>query len=94
MKFTYERRKFIMTISKHKKIKAVDFDAAFDKGDVTKHLDMKSAKARFPTQRISIDFPKNIIEEIDVEAAKIGVTRTSLIKMWVAEHLSREHTSS
>lgn len=83
-----------MSTSKHKKIKAVDFDTAFDKGDVTEHLDMKSAKARFPTQRISIDFPKNIIEEVDVEAAKIGVTRTSLIKMWVAEHLSKQHVNS
>lgn len=80
-----------MSTLKHKKIKASDFDAAFDKGDVTKHLDIKSAKARFPVKRISIDFPKNIIEEIDIEAAKIGVTRTSLIKMWVAEHLSKQH---
>lgn len=83
-----------MKTSKHQKIKASDFDTAFDKGDVTEHLDIKSAKARFPTQRISIDFPKNIIEEIDIEAAKIGVTRTSLIKMWVAEHLSDQHTHS
>lgn len=79
-----------MKLSKSKKIKAVDFDDAFEKGDVTKHLDIKSAKARFPTQRISIDFPKNIIDEIDMEAAKIGVTRTSLIKIWVAEQPSEE----
>ena len=77
-----------MKSSKHKKVKASDFDTAFEKSDVTKHLNIKSAKARFPTRRISIDFPKNIIEEIDIEAAKIGVTRTSLIKIWVSEHLS------
>ncbi len=77
-----------MSTSKHKKIKASDFDALFEKGEVTKHLDKRSAKVRFPAQRISIDFPKNIIEELDIEAAKIGVTRTSLIKMWVAEHLT------
>ena len=80
-----------MSTSKHKKIKASDFDDAFEKGDVSKHLDLKSVKAHFPVQRISIDFPKSIIEEVDFEAAKIGVTRTSLIKMWVAEHLSRQH---
>lgn len=75
--------------SKDKKIKAADFDKAFNEGDdVTEHLNIKSAKARFPTQRISIDFPKNILEELDIEAAKIGVTRTSLIKMWIAEHLA------
>lgn len=78
-----------MNTSKRKKITASDFDAAFEKGEVEEYLDLKSVKARFPTQRISIDFPKNILEEIDIEAAKIGVTRTSLIKMWVAEHLSK-----
>lgn len=76
-----------MSKFRHKKIKASEFDAAFEKGDVTQHLDLKSVKTHFPTQRISIDFPKNILQEIDIEAAKIGVTRTSLIKMWVAEHL-------
>ena len=81
-----------MKSSKHKNIKASAFDTAFEKGDVTKHLDIKSAKARFPTQRISIDFPKKILEELDNEAAKIGVTRTSLIKIWVAEHLAEQHT--
>lgn len=78
------------TSKKLKEIKATDFDAAFEKGDVTEHFDLTSVKARFPMQRISIDFPKNIIEEVDLEAAKIGVTRTSLIKMWIAEHLSKQ----
>ncbi len=78
-----------MKTSKQKKIKASDFDAAFDEGEVTEYLDLRSVKAQYPTQRISIDFPKNILEEVDIDAAKIGVTRTSLIKMWVAEHLSR-----
>ena len=78
-----------MNTSKNKKIKAPDFDNAFEQGDVTTHLDLKSVKACYPTQRISIDFPKNILEDLDIEAAKIGVTRTSLIKMWIAEHLSK-----
>ena len=78
-----------MNTSKHKKTKASDFDAAFEQGDVTEHLDLKSVKACYPTQRISIDFPKNILDDLDLEAAKIGVTRTSLIKMWIAEHLSK-----
>ena len=86
-------RKYIMSTYRHKKIKAADFDAAFEQGDVTKHLDLKSVKARFPVQRISIDFPKNILHELDVESAKIGVTRTALIKMWVAQQLSKQHTA-
>lgn len=76
-----------MSASKAKTIKAADFDKTFEEGDVVEHLDLKSAKARYPVQRVSIDFPKSILEEVDIEAAKIGVTRTSLIKMWVAQHL-------
>ncbi len=79
-----------MSTSKTKNIKTVDFDEMFENGDVTEHLNLKSAKARYPVQRISIDFPKNILECVDLEAAKIGVTRTSLIKMWVSQHISRD----
>lgn len=79
----------MMKTSHRKKIKAVDFDEAFEQGDVTDHLDLKSVKAHYPTQRINIDFPKNILDKLDMEAAKIGVTRTSLIKMWIADHLSK-----
>lgn len=82
-----------MNTSKRRKIKASDFDSAFERGDITEHLDLKSVKASYPCHRISIDFPINIIEEVDIEAAKIGVTRTSLIKMWVAEHLMKQHSN-
>jgi len=58
-----------MNTSKHKKIKASNFDAAFEQGDVTEHLNLKSVKACYPTQRISIDFPKNILDDLDLEAA-------------------------
>lgn len=79
-----------MKQSKTKRIKATDFDKLFEEGEVIKHLDRKSMKAHFPMLRISIDFPKKIIEGVDLEAAKIGITRTSLIKIWVAEHLNRQ----
>ena len=79
-----------MNTSEHKKMKASDFDDAFEQSDVTAHLDLKSVKARYPVKRISIDFPKNILDDLDLEAAKIGVTRTSLIKIWVADHLHNQ----
>ncbi|MDF1759422.1 MAG: CopG family transcriptional regulator [Coxiellaceae bacterium] len=70
-----------------KTIAAKEFDEQFEDGDVTEYLDLKSAKLKYPIQRLSIDFTKHMIEAIDIEAAKIGVTRTALIKMWVAERL-------
>lgn len=83
-----------MSTSKNKAINSTDFDKEFDTGDVLKHLDLDSPKVRYPVQRISIDFPKNILASLDEEAAKIGVARTSLIKMWVAQHLSNQNGSS
>lgn len=80
-----------MSASKTNKIKSTDFDKLFDEGkDVDVYLDPKSIKACYPAQRISIDFPKKVIEEVDIEAAKIGVTRTALIKIWVAYQLSKK----
>ena len=71
-----------------KKISAKEFDEAFDRGeDVTKYLDLRTAKVVYPIKRINVDIPTHVIGLLDREAAKIGVTRTSLIKMWIAERL-------
>ena len=64
-----------------KKITAEEFDRQFDKGDVTEHLDMRSAKVHTPIHRINIDIPKEILQKVDHEAERVGVPRTSLIKL-------------
>ena len=69
-----------------KNIKAKDFDEAFEQGkDIVPYLDLASAKARYPVQRINIDIPQDILQKVDEEASRVGVPRTSLIKMWIAE---------
>lgn len=75
-------------LKSQKKLSAEQFDKDFDKGkDMSKYLDLKSMKAYYPTQRVNVDIPKDILQKMDQEAARIGVTRTSLFKMWIAEHL-------
>lgn len=72
------------------KIKAEEFDRAFDEGrDVTKYLDLKSTKVRYPVQRINIDIPQEMLAKVDHEAERMGVPRTSLIKVWIAEHVDQ-----
>lgn len=72
-------------------MKAKKFDADFDDGkDVTAVLDI--AKAHRPLQkqkRINVDFPDWMIEALDKEARRLGVTRQSIIKVWLAERLER-----
>ena len=74
-----------MRPSKNKKISAAEFDEAFDKGDVTKYLDLKSAKAKYPIHRINIDIPQEVLAKVDEEASRVGVPRTSLLKLWIAK---------
>ncbi len=73
-----------------RKISAKAFDVAFDRGkDVTSYLDFHTAKVRQPTQRINVDIPKSLLNQVDQEAARVGVPRTSLIKIWIAERLEQ-----
>jgi len=71
-------------------ITAQEFDKKFEAGeDVTEFLDTKNAKVNRRIQRVNIDFPVAFLKELDDEAEKIGVARTALIKMWLADHLKR-----
>jgi len=74
---------------RQKKVKAAKFDQAFEEGKALKHLDLKSAKVDYPVQRINIDIPQEILEKVDREAARVGIPRTSLLKVWIAEHIDR-----
>jgi hypothetical protein len=78
-------------------MKANEFDQRFDDGqDMTAALDM--ARARRPGEehrRVNVDFPVWMIAELDREATRLGVTRQSLIKVWIAEKLNNGgHTAA
>ena len=70
-------------------MKAEDFEQAFDDGeDILESLDLSKAKRSMQDQkRVNVDFPAWMIESLDKEAGRIGVTRQSIIKIWLAERL-------
>ena len=70
-------------------MKAKDFDKKFESGkDVTKYLDLtRAARPGQDQRRVNVDFPVWMIESLDKEAKKLGVTRQSIIKVWIAERL-------
>ena len=71
-------------------MKAKDFDKKFDddKADVVDQLDLTTLKRPNREQRrVNVDFPTWMIESLDREAGKLGVTRQSIIKVWLAERL-------
>ena len=70
-------------------MKARNFDRQFDDGvDLTASLDLSKAKRVLQEQkRVNVDFPTWMIDSLDREASKLGVTRPSVIKIWLAERL-------
>lgn len=74
-------------------MKAKDFDKKFDQGkkDIIDDLDLSTARrANLEQKRINVDFPSWVVESLDREAARIGVTRQSIIKVWLVERLKAE----
>jgi hypothetical protein len=73
-------------------MKADDFDSKFDEGveDIVDDLDMSSASRPLKEQRrVNVDFPVWMVESLDREASRLGVTRQSIIKVWIAERLEK-----
>ena len=76
-------------------MEAKKVDSDFDSGkDITSALDI--SRARRPQQeqkRVNVDFPTWMIESLDREARRLGVTRQSIIKVWLAERLEQAASS-
>ena len=70
-------------------MKAKEFEQQFDEGvDITATLDISKAKrVQQKQKRVNVDFPTWMIDSLDREASKLGVTRQSVIKVWLAERL-------
>ena len=72
-------------------MKAGELDRRFDDGeDITGELDLASARRPNREQRrVNVDFPSWMVESLDREARRLGVTRQSIIKVWIAERLEK-----
>ena len=72
-------------------MKAKDFEQAFDDGkEILEFPDLSKARRSMQDQkRVDVDFPAWMIESLDKEASRIGVTRQSIIIIWLAERLEQ-----
>lgn len=77
-------------------MKAKTFDRKFDEGkDVTDALDLSKAERPLQAQRrVNVDFPTWMIDRLDKEAKRLGVTRQSIIKIWLSERLEQASNKS
>ncbi len=74
-------------------MKSKAFDKKFDdnKADIIDNLDLSTLKHPNQKQkRVNVDFPVWIIDSLDKEASRVGVTRQSIIKLWLVERLENQ----
>lgn len=72
-------------------MKAKHFDKTFDSGEsIIDALDLSRAKrTSLKSKRVNVDFPEWTVHSLDKEAKRLGVSRQSVIKMWLAERLEK-----
>jgi hypothetical protein len=73
-----------------KKISAEEFDRLFDEGsdEIDQYIDWNSfRRVDDRVKRVNVDFPQWMVNGLDREAKRRGVTRQALIKMWLADRL-------
>jgi hypothetical protein len=76
-------------------MKAEQLDNIFESGeDLLAHLDLSTARRlNLQQKRVNVDLPIWMIENLDREADRVGVTRQSIIKVWLAERLKMERSA-
>ncbi len=77
---------------KKKYITATEFEEKFESGeDLSSYLDLDQAlRPGLEQKRISVDFPLWMVQKLDKVAKRLGVTRQSVIKVFISEKLKEE----
>ncbi|MHB8318877.1 MAG: type II toxin-antitoxin system BrnA family antitoxin [Acidimicrobiales bacterium] len=73
-----------------------ELDERFDAGeDVSGVLDVAALRRPgLEQRRVNVDFPAWMVEALDREAKRLGVTRQSVIKVWIAERLEHQRRTA
>jgi hypothetical protein len=77
---------------KKNSIPASELDEKFDKGEnIDEYLIVKSSfRPGLKQKRVSVDFPEWMVTELDRVSTKLGVTRQSIIKIFISDKLREE----
>jgi len=80
-------------MKKQSTITAQEFERRFDEGeDITPYIDESTIHhPGLEARRVNVDFPEWIIQKLDLQSKLVGVSRQSLIKLWVSERIQQEH---
>lgn len=81
----------IVQPQKTKALSAAALDAMHDDGvDLSSRMDLaRAVRPGRAVQRVNVDFPVDLLREIDQEAKRLGVTRQAFIKVRLADALAK-----
>lgn len=76
-------------------MKAKEFDKKFDDNeeDIIDDLDLSTlTRANEEQKRIDISFPVWVLDSLDKEAKRAGVSMDAIIKLWLVERLEEQES--
>ena len=73
-------------------MKANEIDKKFDNNeDVLENFELSSTtRPNYTSKRVNVYFPLWMVQSLDHESRRLGITRQSLLKMWVADRIATE----
>ena len=76
---------------KKKSISAAEFDEKFEEDEnLNEFLDLENrTRPGQKPRRVSVDFPEWMVQELDRVARNLGITRQSVIKVFISEKLKK-----
>lgn len=79
--------------SRTRALSTAELDAMHDAGvDLSPHMEVtRAVRPGRAVQRVNVDFPADLLREIDQEARRLGVTRQAFIKIRLADSLLKSH---
>jgi hypothetical protein len=77
---------------KKRSITHTEFEKRFEKGeDIVEYLDLdKMSRPGLKQKRVSVDFPEWMVQQLDRVSEHLGVTRQSIIKIFISEKLKEQ----
>ena len=73
-------------------MKADELERKFDEGeeDILDYFDLdKAVRPNLEQKKVNVDFPVWMVNTMDQESKRLGITRQALIKFWIAEQLEK-----
>ncbi|MDP2042528.1 MAG: CopG family transcriptional regulator [Algoriphagus sp.] len=76
---------------KKKSITAAEFDEKFEGNEnLNEFLDLENGtRPGQKPRRVSVDFPEWMVQELDKVARNLGITRQSVIKVFISDKLKK-----